>query len=101
MMRSWKLLLVSLIVLGGVSLPYARASADAAAPRNQPIYDLRPGVRSLGAGPARPVGSMAPACALPTMESYLSLPPKTPPDTVQIANYRGKQPVVLLLTGFT
>jgi len=66
---------------------------------NQSIFDYRPGTDAATAGPARPVGSLAPDLALPTLQSYL--PGANTVELKRISDYRGKRPVVLLLTGYT
>jgi|GEM_PF-2380034 len=66
---------------------------------NQPVYDYRPGDDAATAGPARAVGSLAPDMALPTLHSYL--PGAKNVELKRLSDYRGKRPVVLLLTGYT
>jgi len=66
---------------------------------NQPVYDYRPGTDAAGAGSARPVGSRAPDFALPILQSYL--PGAKSIELQRLSAFRGKRPVVLLLTGYT
>ena len=66
---------------------------------NQPVYDYRPGTEAAGAGPPRAVGSRAPDLTLPTLASYLPGAQKV--EMKRLSAYRGKRPVVLILTGYT
>ena len=54
-----------------------------------------------GAGPARPVGSPAPDFVLPLLRSYLKTGDVAKASTVRLSSFRGKMPVVLILTGYT
>lgn len=92
------LLLVTVGCLHAFAVYAARGRRSAAA--NPRVYDFRPGTVAGGAGPRRPLGSLAPDTALPTLESYLQIPTRNI-TTVRLAAYRGKSPVVLLLTGYT
>lgn len=100
MSRPWAIKLASacLVVVFVLALLVVWLVGRQAAP-NQPVYDYRPGTEIAGAGPARPLGSRAPDLALPTLPSYL--PGAKTVELKHLSAYRGKRPVVLILTGYT
>ena len=85
-------------VLSVCILTFAALLAAAA---NQRVYDYRLGQADLGAGPPRPLGSLAPDFTLPQLLSYIARKGAPPVATTTLSSFRGKKVVVLIMTGYT
>lgn len=89
--------LVGLVMLFTGVLLASRANATP----NPPVYDYSPGLAEASAGPQRPIGSLAPDLALPSMESCISNTPYEKLPLTRLSSFRGKKPVVLIFSAFT